>query len=70
MTNPFPKLTLELKYDHYALIEDIRKSVTSKLKAFPISDFAQAKDRTPSVVIPIIPIFMIVLNWKLTIKKN
>ncbi len=38
----FPKLKLELKGNHYALIEDIQKSVTVKLKAFPISYFAQA----------------------------
>ncbi len=38
----FPKLTLELKGDHYASIEDIQKSVTTKLKAFPISDLARA----------------------------
>ncbi len=37
----FQKLKLELKGDHYALIEDIQKSVTMKLKAFPISDFAR-----------------------------
>ncbi len=45
----FPKLKLELKGDHYAPIEDIQKSVTAKLKALPISDFAgamkQLKDR-------------------------
>ncbi len=34
----FPKLKLELKGDHYALIEDIQKSVTAKLKAFSISN--------------------------------
>ncbi len=39
---PFPKLKLELKGDHYALTEDIRKSVTTKLKVFPISDFMRA----------------------------
>ncbi len=33
---------LELKGDHYALIKDIQKSVTTKLKLFPISDFAWA----------------------------
>ncbi len=38
----FPKLKSELKGDHYALIEDIQKSVTLKLIAFPISDFARA----------------------------
>ncbi len=45
----FPKLKLELKGDHYALMEDIQKSVATKLKAFPISDFTRAmkqlKDR-------------------------
>ncbi len=35
----FPKLNLELKGDH-ASIKDIQKSVTAKLKASPISDFA------------------------------
>ncbi len=38
----FPKLKLELKGDHYASTEDIQKSVTAKLKAFLISDFARA----------------------------
>ncbi len=33
------KLKLELKSDHYASIEDIQESVTTKLKAFSISDF-------------------------------
>ncbi len=46
----FPKLKLELKGDHPALIADIQKSVTVKLKAFPISNFTrdmkQLKDRT------------------------
>ncbi len=41
----FSKLKLELKGGHYASIEDIRKSVTAKLKAFPISDFARAMKR-------------------------
>ncbi len=41
----FPKLKLELKGDHYASIEDIQKSVTMKLKAFPISDFVRAMKR-------------------------
>ncbi len=36
----FPKLKLELNGDHYASIEHIQKSVTTKLKAFSISDFA------------------------------
>ncbi len=35
----FPKLKLELENDRYALIEDIQKSLTAKLKVFPISDF-------------------------------
>ncbi len=35
----FPKLKLER--DHYVSIEDIQKSVTTKLKAFPISEFAR-----------------------------
>ncbi len=38
----FSKLKLELKGDHYASIEDIQKSITSKLKAFPISNFTRA----------------------------
>ncbi len=38
----FPELKLELKGDHYASIEDILKSVTVKLKAFLISNFARA----------------------------
>ncbi len=38
----FPKLKLELKHDHCALIEDIQKSVAAKLRTFPISDFARA----------------------------
>ncbi len=38
----FPKLKLELKDDHNASIEDNQKSVTAKLKAFLISDFARA----------------------------
>ncbi len=41
----FPKLKLKLKGDHYASIEDIQKSVTTKLKVFPISDFARAMKR-------------------------
>ncbi len=46
----FPKIKLEPKGDHYASIEDIQKSVTSKLKVFSIFDFLQAmkwlEDRT------------------------
>ncbi len=41
----FPKLKLELKGDQYASMEDIQKSVTAKLKAFPISDFARTMKR-------------------------
>ncbi len=39
------KLKLEMKGDHYASIEDIQKSVTAKLKAFPISNFVRAMKR-------------------------
>ncbi len=35
----FPKLKLELKGDHYALIEDIQEAI---IKVFPISDSARA----------------------------
>ncbi len=49
----FPKLKLELKCEHYASIEDIQKSVTVKLKAFPISDFVwtmkRLKDHTECI---------------------
>ncbi len=41
----FAKLKLELKGDHYASIPDIQKSVTAKLKAFPISDFVRTMKR-------------------------
>ncbi len=36
------KLKLQQKGDHYALIKDIQKYVTAKLKAFPTSDFVRA----------------------------
>ncbi len=41
----FPISKLELKRDHYASIENFQKSVTAKLKASPISDFARAMKR-------------------------
>ncbi len=46
----FPKIKIWAEGEHYALIEDIQKSVTAKSKAFPLSDFRRAmkwlEDRT------------------------
>ncbi len=48
----FLKLKLELKGDHYASIEDSQKSVTTKLKAFPISDFVLEDRANECIQVP------------------